>query len=355
MNRVYNFNAGPATIPLEVLEEVKEKFMNFGGMSVLEISHRSKEFSEIIENAQASVKKLMNVPDDYDVLFLQGGAAYQFAMIPLNFLKKSADYVVTGHWSQRALNEAKILGTPRVIYSSEENDFTKVPTVDELNFDETADYAHITSNNTIYGTQFKNFPKTQTVPLVADMSSDIMSRQVNVSDFSIIYAGAQKNLGPAGVALIIIKKDMLAKCKENLPKIMKYSTHAEKKSLFNTPPVFSIYVLNEVLNWLAKQGGVSGISKINEEKAGLIYKAIDESDLYLSKVEKDSRSNMNITMTLKDESLTEKFIASAKENGFIGLKGHRLVGGIRASVYNAFPLEGAKAFAEFMKDFERRT
>lgn len=351
--RVYNFNPGPAILPLEALEYAHDHFMDFGGMSILEISHRSKEFANIIDEARALIKKLMEIPDNYDILFLQGGASIHFAMIPLNFLKEKADFAITGHWSKRAKEEAAAVGETNTAYSSEEGGFKKTPKSLELNIDENTSYIHITTNNTIYGTEYQEIPDTKNIPLVADMSSDILSQKIDISRFSLIYAGAQKNLGPSGVSVVIIKKDLLNTKVRNISSMLTYSAHAEKQSLYNTPPVFSIYILNLVLKWLKGLGGVETIEKINREKAALIYEVLDSSSMYKAHADKDSRSLMNITFTLPSQELTDRFISEAKERDLFGLKGHRSVGGIRASIYNAFPIEGVKLLTEFMKEFEK--
>ncbi len=353
MPRLYNFNAGPAILPLEVLEQLQAGFMEFGGMSILEISHRSKEFDAIIDEARASIVDLMAIPADYEVLFLQGGASLQFAMIPLNFLATSADYVITGHWSKAALKEAKHIGATNVIYTAEEGGFKRTPRANEIIPTKGADYCHITTNNTIYGTEYRELPDTGSVPLIGDMSSDIMATAIDVKKFACIYAGAQKNLGPSGITVVVLRRDLIAKRARDLPTFLTYATHAEAKSLYNTPPVFSIWALMHVLRWVKKQGGVAAIEKTNREKAKVIYDVLDASTFYKGHADRDSRSLMNLTFTLPSEELTEKFVAEAKKRQMVGIKGHRSVGGIRASMYNAFPLEGARALATFMKEFER--
>jgi len=355
MNRPYNFYAGPAILPFEVMKEIQDELLNFKntGLSIMEISHRSKEFDEVVDETISLVKELLNIPEDYSVLFIQGGASFQFAMIPLNFLKgKKADYINTGSWATKAIKEAKKLGEVNIAATSEDKNFNYIP--EKFNFSNDAEYVHITANETINGTQFKNFPDTNGKPLIADMSSEIMSRVIDVSKFSLIYAGAQKNISIAGVTLVILKNSMLEKANNDLPTMLKYSTFVEKKSMFNTPPVFAIYVMNKVLKWLKNQGGVSKIEKINNEKAKILYNVIDSYDLYIGTAEKNSRSNMNVTFRLKNEELEKKFIDEATKNGFIGVKGHRSVGGCRASIYNAMSLEGVKALAEFMKDFANK-
>ena len=350
--RVFNFNPGPAVLPLEVLEEFKESFMNFGGMSIFEISHRGKEFQAMMDETIALFRELMGIPNDYHVLFLGGGASLQFSMIPMNIMDKSADYVLTGSWSKKAYAEAKILGAPKVIFSSEETKFSRAPRPEEIRPNSDASYVHITSNNTIFGSQYQAFPNTGNIPLVADMSSDILSRAFDVSKFGIVYAGAQKNLGPAGVTLVIIRDDLVKRSYRNVPVILRYSTHAEEKSLYNTPPVSAIYLTNLVLWWVKRQGGVAAIEKKNREKAALIYEVLDKSSFYKSHIAEDCRSMMNVVFTLPSDELTDKFVARAKEQGMIGLKGHRSVGGIRASIYNAFPREGVEKLVQFMREFE---
>lgn len=352
-DRVYNFNPGPAVLPFEVLSEFRESFMDFGGMSIFEISHRGKEFSAMMDETIALFRELMGIPQNYHVLFLGGGASLQFTMVPMNIMDKTADYVLTGTWSKKALAEAKLLGSPKVIFSSEETKFSRVPHPQEVKPNSDASYVHITSNNTIFGTEYHAFPDTGNIPLVADMSSDILSYPVDVSKFGLIYAGAQKNLGPAGVTVVIIRDDLVKRSYRTVPVIMRYSTHAEEKSLYNTPPVSSIYLVNLVLKWVRRQGGVAGIERYNREKAAMIYDVLDKSDFYKTPADKDSRSYMNVVFTLPSDELTEKFVAKAKEQGLMGLKGHRSVGGIRASIYNAFPREGVEMLTNFMKEFER--
>lgn len=352
--RVFNFNAGPAALPLEVLEEIRDGFMNFGGMSVLEISHRSKEFEKIMTDAKSLLVELMEIPANYHVLFLQGGASTQFAMLPMNLMDKSADYAVTGYWAKKALAEAKPFGKVNIAYSSEETNFNRTPANDELKISGDASYLHITTNNTIYGTEYFEYPKAGNVPIVADMSSDILARKIDVGRFGLIYAGAQKNLGPAGVTVAIIRDDLAKRNYRTVPTMLKYSTHVENNSLYNTPPVFAIYAVSLVLGWMKKAGGLATIEKRNLDKAKLIYDVIDGSSFYKGTADRKSRSIMNITFRLPSEELEERFLKEAKAKNLAGLKGHRAIGGIRASVYNAFPVEGAKALTEFMKDFERK-
>ncbi len=351
--RIFNFNAGPSILPLEVLEEIKENFMNFGGMSILEISHRSKAFEAIIESAKENLRALMQIPKNYQILFLQGGASLQFAMVPLNLLDKEADYAITGYWAKKAAAEAKLVGKTNVVFSSEEKKFSRVPTPSEIKTTANTSYLHITSNNTIYGTEYHAFPETGAVPLVADMSSDILCRKIDVSKFGLIYAGAQKNIGPAGVTVVLIRDDLATKNYHSVHTMLKYSTHTENNSLFNTPPVFAIYAMKLTLDWLKKQG-LEKIESLNRQKAAMLYEAIDGSSFYKGSADKDSRSLMNVTFNLPTPELEEKFIKEAAAKDMSGLKGHRLVGGIRASIYNAFPLDGVKELFAFMKEFERK-
>jgi len=357
-NRIYNFNAGPAALPLSVLEEVKESFLNFAGsgMSITEISHRSKLFDEVINDAVARTKKLLKLDDRYQVLFLQGGATLQFSMIPMNLLPdgKTADYVDTGTWSTKAIKEAQILGKKvKVVASSKDKNYSYIP--GNVKFSSDAVYVHITSNNTIKGTQWAGFPDTGGIPLVADMSSDIMSRAFDPKPFGLIYAGAQKNIGPAGVCMVIISEDMLKMVPENLPSMLKYTTFSSSNSLYNTPPCFSIYVIQLVLKWLEETiGGLDKIEEINKEKARLLYDTIDSGNFYKGTAEKGSRSLMNVTFRLPSEELEGKFIQEATKNRFGGLKGHRSVGGCRASIYNATGIDAIKALTDFMKEFEKK-
>lgn len=357
--RVYNFNPGPAVLPEPVLKEVQENMMALPGvgMSILEISHRSSTFENILNETIENLRKLGNIPQNYKILFLGGGATLQFSMVPLNLMppKNKADYIVTGSWSKKAVKEAKRVGTVNIAASTEEENFKRIPKQEELKLDPDAAYVHYTSNNTIFGTEWHYIPEVGDVPLVCDMSSDIFSYPFDVSKFGLIYAGAQKNLGPAGVTLVIIREDLLERSQDTLHTMLNYKIHAENNSLYNTPPVFAIYVVGLVAKWLLNLGGLEAIAKINDEKAKLIYDAIDSSNgFYRGHAEKDSRSKMNITFRLPSEELEKKFVKEANEQGLVGLKGHRSVGGLRASVYNAFPLEGAKALVEFMKEFQNK-
>jgi len=358
-NRVYNFNPGPAVLPEPVLKEVQENLMALPnvGMSILEISHRSSTFENILNETIENLRKLANIPQNYKILFLGGGASLQFSMVPLNLMppKNKADYILTGSWSKKAVKEAKRVGTVNIAASTEEENFKRIPKQEELKLDPNASYVHYTSNNTIFGTEWHYIPEVGNVPLVCDMSSDIFSYPFDVSKFGLIYAGAQKNLGPAGVTIVIIREDLLERSQDSLHTMLNYKIHAENNSLYNTPPVFGIYIVGLVAKWLLSIGGLEAIAKINDEKAKLIYDAIDNSNgFYRGHAEKDSRSKMNITFRLPNEDLEKQFVKEATERGLVGLKGHRSVGGLRASVYNAFPIEGAKALVEFMKEFQQK-
>lgn len=357
MSRIYNFSAGPAVLPAEVLEQAAAEMLDFNGsgMSVMEMSHRGKVYSAVHAEAKANILELLNLSsDDYEVLFLQGGASLQFAMLPMNFLGKDqvADYINSGHWAAQAIKQASLIGNVNIVANTEKDIPTRVPSIADLSFTKDAAYVHMTSNETIAGSQFKVFPKTE-APLVADMSSDMLSRPFDASNFSMIYAGAQKNLGPAGVTLVVIRKDFAAKCSKALPTMLKYSTFVEKDSLYNTPPCYSIYILMLVSRWL-KKFGIEKMYKQNVEKAAKLYAAIDESSFYRGTADKACRSDMNVTFRLPTEELEANFCAEAAKVGLNGLKGHRSVGGIRASIYNAFPVEGVDALIAFMKDFEKR-
>jgi phosphoserine aminotransferase len=354
MKRVHNYYAGPAALPLAALEYAQKEFLDFEntGMSVMEISHRSKEFDAVHTEAISLVKELLGLPENFHVLLLQGGASTQFAMLPMNLLggDKSADYVNTGAWSKKAIAEAKIIGNCRIAASSDADNFTLIPT--QLDLDPNAQYVHITSNNTIKGTQFFDFPDTAGVPLVADMSSDIMWRPFDVKPFGLIYAGAQKNLGPSGVTLVIIRDDVLQKCNPDLPSMFKYSTHVKSNSLYNTAPTFGIYMLRNVLKWVKDQGGLAAMEKQNRAKGELLYGLIDGSGgFYTNPINPADRSMMNPVFRLASEELEAKFIAEAKTAGFVGIKGHRSVGGCRVSMYNATSLESINDLVAFMKTF----
>ncbi len=357
-NRIYNFNAGPAALPQVVLEEIQASFLDFAGsgMSITEISHRSKWFDDVINDAVARVKRLFKLDERYKVLFLQGGASMQFCMVPMNFLSegRTADYVNTGTWSTKAIKEARILGKSiNVAASSEDRNFAYIPR--NIQFTPEAVYAHITTNNTIKGTQWAEFPDTGGIPLIADMSSDIFSRAFDAGRFGLIYAGAQKNMGPAGVCLVVVRDDFLEMVPDNLPTMLKYTTHAEKNSMFNTPPCFAVYTVQLVLKWLEETiGGLDEMAALNQRKARLLYDLIDSSDFYRGTADKDSRSLMNVTFRLPAEDLEKKFVAQATENKMGGLKGHRSVGGCRASIYNPTPLSGVESLVDFMKTFEKQ-
>ena len=356
--RIFNFSAGPAVLPLEVLEQAQRDLLSLPGVgiSILEISHRSKPFEEIIQGCEADLRTLAGVPDGYRVLFLQGGASLQFSMVPMNLLPAggSADYIVTGAWSQKAVKEAKRVGSVKVAASTEAEKFVRVPKQSELTLDPDAAYVHYTTNNTIFGTEFHYQPDVGNVPLVADASSDIFSRPIDVSKFALIYAGAQKNLAPAGVTLAIVREDMLKRTPATLPTMLQYGVHAENKSMYNTPPVFAIYVMRLVLAWLIRQGGLEAIERKNAAKADKLYAEIDRTGFYRGHAQKDSRSRMNVTFRLPSEDLEKQFAKEATAAGLDGLKGHRSVGGMRASLYNAFPEAGVDALVQFMQEFQRK-
>ena len=354
MNRVYNFSAGPSMLPEAVLRKAAEEMLDYkgSGMSVMEMSHRSKIYISIIENAEKLLRKLLNISDNYSVLFLQGGASTQFAMVPMNLMSKNkkADFINTGNWSKKAISEAKLFGTANVIASSEDKSFTYIPR--EYTLSEDADYVHITSNNTLEGTRYNDYPNTGDIPLVADMSSEILSAEVDVNKFGLIYAGAQKNLGPAGLTIVIIRNDLIEKHIENVPTMLRYDIHAKEKSLYNTPPCYSIYIAGLVFEWIDEMGGIKAIASVNAEKAKILYDFLDESKMFTNPVNKKDRSLMNIPFTAPNDELNEKFIAESEKAGLSTLRGHRLVGGMRASIYNAMPVEGVKKLVEFMKKFE---
>src|SRR6266542_2063894 len=356
--RIFNFSAGPAVLPVEVLQEAQRDLLALPGvgMSILEISHRSKTFDDIIHGCEADMRTLAKIPADYTILFLQGGASLQFSMVPMNLLPAngSADYIVTGAWGQKAVKEAKKMGGVRIAASTESENFTRLPKQEELKLDPNAAYVHMTSNNTIFGTEFHWLPDVGGVPLVSDMSSDIFSRPIDVGKHALIYAGAQKNLAPAGVTLVIIREDMLKRTPSTLPTMLSYAVHAENQSLYNTPPVFPIYVMRLVMTWLLKNGGLEGMDAANARKANKLYAEIDRSGYFRGHAHKDCRSRMNVTFRLPNEELDKKFAKEATAAGLDGLKGHRSVGGMRASIYNAFPEAGIDALVEFMRDFERK-
>ncbi|MBM7572960.1 3-phosphoserine/phosphohydroxythreonine transaminase [Aquibacillus albus] len=358
MNRVYNFSAGPSMLPLPVLEKAQKELLSYGdsGMSVMELSHRSALFTEIITEAEQLIRQVMEIPDNYKVLFMQGGASQQFSMVPMNLLVKSkkADFVNTGSWSKKAISEAKKFGDVRVIASSEDENFTYIPKVDQGMINPEADYVHITTNNTIEGTAFSEIPDTGDVPLVADMSSNILSEQIDVSKFGLIYAGAQKNIGPAGLTVVIIREDLIGQASETCPAMLNYKTFSDSGSLYNTPPTFSIYMAKLVFEWINDLGGLKEMERINREKAQILYDYIEASDLFDSPVNKESRSIMNIPFIIPNRDLDAEFIKEAKASGLETLKGHRSVGGMRASIYNAMPIEGVKELVAFMKEFESK-
>jgi phosphoserine aminotransferase len=354
MSRVYNFSAGPSMLPEAVLQKAASEMLDYKGtgMSVMEMSHRSKTYTSIIENAESLLRKLMNIGDNYTVLFVQGGASTQFAMVPMNLLSnhKKADFINTGNWSKKAISEAKLFGKTNVIASSEDKNFTYIPENYQISAD--SDYVHITSNNTLEGTRFVTYPETGNIPLVADMSSEIMSTEIDVNKFGLIYAGAQKNLGPAGLTIVIIRNDLIGKHIENIPTMMRYETHAKEKSMYNTPPTYGIYIAGLVFRWIEELGGVKAIEAINYEKAAILYNFLDESNMFTNHVNRKDRSIMNIPFTAPTDELNEKFITESEKAGLSTLRGHRLIGGMRASIYNAMPVEGVKKLVEFMKKFE---
>ena len=358
MKRVYNFSAGPAVLPEEVLQEAADEMLDYRGcgMSVMEMSHRSKVFETIIQEAEADLRELMNIPDNYKVLFLQGGAHQQFAMVPMNLMKnKKAAYIVTGQWAKKAFNEAKIYGEAIKVASSEDKTFSYIPDCSDLDIPDDVDYVYICENNTIYGTKFKTLPNTKGHTLVADVSSCFLSEPVDVTKYGIIYGGVQKNVGPAGVVIVIIREDLITEdTLPYTPTMLKYKTHADANSLYNTPPAYGIYICGKVFKWLKKRGGLSAMKEYNEKKAKILYDFLDESKLFKGTVVKEDRSLMNVPFVTGNEELDAKFIKEAKEAGFENLKGHRSVGGMRASIYNAMPIEGVEKLVEFMKEFESK-
>ena len=355
--RIYNFSPGPATLPPSVLKEAAADIVNFkdSGIGLIELSHRSKAFMAVAEETEALIRELMAIPDTYKVLFLQGGASSQFFMVPMNLLRsdQKATYLNTGVWAKKAIKEAKLFGEIEVAYSSEELTYNRVPRDDEYSVAADSQYLYFVTNNTIYGTQFPTMP-AKDIMLIADMSSDILSRPVDVSKFGLIFAGAQKNMGPAGVTVVIVREDLLDRVGDQVPTMLRYKTHAEKDSMFNTPPCFPIYCVGRVMHWLKQMGGVAAIEQINRDKAALLYEAIDSMDLYRGHAEKASRSLMNVTFNLPTAELEAQFIREATAVGLDGLKGHRSVGGCRASIYNAFPKEGVEKLVAFMADFAKK-
>jgi len=362
MKRVHNFNAGPSALPLSALELARDELFDFegSGMSIMEHSHRGKEYERVHTEVLDTLRSLMAVPDTHDILLLQGGAHQQFAQIPMNLLKQgqSADYVITGGWAERAFEEGKNLGTVRVACTTEvevdgKKVYRRIPKESELELDPNAAYVHITSNNTLFGTQWQSFPKTA-APLVVDMSSDIMSRPLDIANFALIYAGAQKNIGPSGITVVIIRKDLIASARKDIPKIFRYETHAKERSLYNTPPTFSIYLARNVLRWIKEQGGLAGIEARNKKKTDVLYAAIDaHPNLYRAPVEKESRSRMNVVFTLPNGDLEKKFLEGAEKRDLVGLKGHRSVGGVRVSTYNAVEPASVDALVAFMDEFAK--
>lgn len=354
--RVYNFSAGPSMLPLEVLEDVAKELTNYNGsgQSVMEMSHRSPEFETILHDAENNLRELMSIPENYKVLFLQGGGTLQFSMVPINLLRnsKKADYIVTGTWAKKAAEEAQKFGDIKIVASSKDSNFSYIPKVSKEDFRPDADYVHITFNNTIYGTHFGYIPETGDIPLVADMSSCILSEEVDVTKFGLIYAGAQKNIAPSGVTIVIIREDLIGFAPENTPIYLDYKIHADNDSMYNTPPCFTIYVAGEVFKNILKNGGVKPLNKLDIEKAELLYNFVDSSKLYSCPVQEDSRSLMNLVFVTGDLDLDKKFIKEAKAEGLINLAGHRSIGGMRASIYNAMPMEGVEKLVAFMKKFE---
>ena len=357
MDKVYNFSAGPAVLPAEVLKEAQEEMLNYRGtgMSVMEMSHRSKMFDQIIEEAEQDLRDLLQIPDNYKVLFLQGGASLQFAMIPMNLMKnKVADYIVTGQWAKKAYEEAKKYGTANKIATSEDKTFSYIPDCSDLPISEDADYVYICENNTIYGTKFKELPNTKGKDLVADVSSCFLSEPMDVSKYAIVYGGVQKNIGPAGMVIAIVREDLITDdVLPGTPTMMKYKIHADNGSMYNTPNCYCIYICGKVFKWLKKLGGLEAVKEMNEKKAKVLYDFLDESNMFHGTVEKESRSLMNVPFVTVNAELDAKFVKEAKEAGFENLKGHRSVGGMRASIYNAMPIEGVEALVAFMKKFEK--
>jgi phosphoserine aminotransferase len=356
VGRIYNFSAGPAMLPVEVLQEAADEMLDYRGtgMSVMEMSHRSKAYETIIKEAEKDLRELMNIPDNYKVLFLQGGASQQFAMIPMNLMKnKVADYIITGQWAKKAYQEAKIYGTANAIASSADKTFSYIPDCSDLPISENADYVYICENNTIYGTKFKNLPNTKGKTLVADVSSCFLSEPVDVTKYGVIYGGVQKNVGPAGVVIVIIREDLITEdALPGTPTMLKYKIHADNESLYNTPPAYGIYICGKVFKWIKNMGGLEAMKKMNEKKAAILYDFLDQSKMFHGTVVKEDRSLMNVPFVTGDEELDAKFVKEAKAAGFENLKGHRTVGGMRASIYNAMPIEGVEKLVEFMKKFE---
>ncbi len=355
MERVFNFSAGPSCLPLQVLEKAQKELVVYGssGMSVMEMSHRSSDFQAIIDECEALLRELLGISDKYKVMFLQGGASSQFAMVPLNLYRnKKADYVLTGVWAKKASKEAARYGDVNIVASSEDKTFSYIPKLDKSMFNPEADYVHITHNNTIYGTRYAKIPDVGNVPLVADMSSSILSQEIDVDKFGVIYAGAQKNMAPAGLTVAIVREDLIGNALDITPTMFNYATHSENGSMFNTPPTYTIYICKLVCEWLKGLGGIKEIQKINEYKANMLYDFLDSSSMFKATVAKEDRSLMNVPFVTGSDELNAKFVKESKEAGLVNLKGHRSVGGMRASIYNAMPVEGVKALVEFMKKFE---
>ncbi len=358
MSRVYNFSAGPSMLPEAVLKKAADEMLEYGetGQSVMEMSHRSKEYQAIFDKTVALLRELMEIPDDYEVLLLQGGASSQFAMVPLNLMNKSgkADYVITGQWANKAYKEASRYGDAHIVASSKDKTFTYIPKLDPATFTKDADYFHICMNNTIYGTKYHTLPETGNVPLVADISSCILSEPIDVKKFGLLYAGAQKNVAPAGLTIVIVRKDLLGNARDITPTMFNYATHSENGSMFNTPPCYTIYIAGLVMQWVKDTfGDLKGMKAHNEKKAKILYDFLDESNLFKGTVVPEDRSLMNVPFVTGDEEMDAKFVAAAKKAGFVNIKGHRTVGGMRASIYNAMPIEGVEKLVEFMKEFEK--
>lgn len=358
MSRVYNFSAGPAVLPEEVLREAAEEMMDYrgSGMSVMEMSHRSKMFETIIGEAEADLRDLLAIPDNYKVLFLQGGASQQFAMVPMNLFKnRVGDYIITGQWAKKAYQEAKLYGTANAVASSADKTFSYIPDVSDLPISDDADYVYICENNTIYGTKFKTLPNTKGKTLVADLSSCFLSEPIDISKYGLIFAGAQKNVGPAGVVIAIIREDLITEdALPGTPTMLRYKTHADEKSLYNTPPAYGIYICGKVFKWLKNRGGLEAMKEFNEKKAAILYDYLDQSQMFTGTVVEKDRSLMNVPFVTGNEELDALFVKESKAAGFENLKGHRSVGGMRASIYNAMPIEGVEKLVAFMKDFETK-
>lgn len=356
--RAYNFSAGPSVLPVEVLEKARSEMLNYGGtgISVMEMSHRSNEFKKIITDAENNLRKLMNIPDSYEVLFLQGGGTLQFSMIPLNLLNgsKKADYIITGNWAKKSFDEAKKFGDIKAVASSEDENFSYIPKIKPNDIREDVDYVYVCYNNTIYGSHYNEYPDVGDKILVADMSSCILSEEIDVSRFGLIFAGAQKNVAPAGLTMVIVRRDLIGKARENTPVYLDYSIHASKNSIYNTPPCWQIYIAGEVFKYLLEIGGIKAISEINRRKADKLYKCIDESKIFKAPVRKEDRSLMNVTFITGDPDLDKEFIEGAKKENMINLSGHRSVSGMRASIYNAMPEDGVDALIDYMKRFEAK-